>query len=234
MMWNRSKSPRCTPMVLSLAAPALFAVACFAPTAPAAPTTTGDEAWRVADLLDSLMQPRFLQDMGKFGTTRLPVMVIIAGHRSVGVLVPETEVEKQTLKAVEDAQKSYQVSFLHTVAAPPKTFRAHAVPDLQPLYQSGENGRPRYYSAWGKSESEQNTSLKNAAVKALPRLTRTAKETRFTWQNNLVVLRPVRVSQASCTSCHTQAHQGDILGVMVYAVGTGTMKPTIAQKPATL
>ncbi len=177
-------------------------------------------ALQVADALDSIIQPRFQNDAGKFGVGRL---VTVDGHVFVADLEAADPAEAAVLAKAKAYQRDYLIAFLHTTHVPGKFTRGGLSPQPQfKPYLSTLAG-----SGFGRRDLSsaavyfRGQALQPAVVAAFPRLADGAVAP-FMVDNQWVFLRPVRALQSSCLDCHTGAKKGDTLGVMVYAVSSAS------------
>lgn len=169
----------------------------------------------VADMLDSIVQPRFQKNAGQFGVDR----VVFHGHDNIYGLTAVTSGEKRRLRRINAAHRPYVIAFLHCAHKPGKdmvTKETEYEPPIKLTVQtlatatSTDAGSQRLMD-WG------DNNLDKVVVPAWPMLKQGVGVDRDfgNWQ---VVMRPVRASKSSCLSCHAGASRGDTLGVMVYAV----------------
>ena len=177
-----------------------------------------EPARRVADLLDSVVQPRFQKDAGVFGTSRIAT---VEGHESIARFRAADPVEAAVLSTANALGRDYMICFLH-VSHVPGTFKNAKVtrtaarefrPYLTPLAVPDVNAFP----AAKPERNAEARSYEAPVLEALPRL-KAGEKAEAVAGRRLLVMRPVRALQASCMKCHVNAKQGDTLGVMVYAV----------------
>ncbi len=173
----------------------------------------------MADLIDSVIQPRFLKEAGTFGLRRL---VTVNGHEPV-IFTAEDKAEKKLLEQVEAAKRDYFVSFLHVAHKPGKyvrpqppgpapTTKTEVKPHLSPIPTARDSRR----AEGERLTPQQWAGLLQVAVEALPKL-REGKDSSASFEKWAVTLRPV-LAKKSCLDCHEGAKAGDTLGAMVYAV----------------
>ena len=182
------------------------------------PPVNGDTPHQVAETLDRLVQPRFQQNAGRFGMSRI---VDLDGHNNIYFLEAEAPGERRLIRRVYGSHRSVVIAFLHMRHKPgahidPKTPPQAQDADFQPSVDAlaaigaSQAGTDRTYD-WAYK------NLTRVALSSLPALRRGQGRT-VDYQNWLVVMRPVLATHASCVGCHTGAKHGDTLGVMVYAV----------------
>lgn len=187
---------------------------------------------QVANDLDGVIQPRFLQNAGMFGLTR--VIPVVNGHTVgyMGSLGVETPDEKKALARADSARRDYTVAFLHCAHVPGQFVRPGV---FKPVSQHG--GKVVAVKPWlstlivtrDPSPAAQKASApltgddgvqrqwQEAALGALPRLQQ-GHDAQAKVADWTLVMRPVRASADSCVSCHVGSKKGETLGVMVYAV----------------
>lgn len=171
-----------------------------------------------AELLDSLVQPRFQVTNGKdFGMSRLAPR--IKGHGHMGRIEPESESEKRILAQVAALGCEYRLGFVHTgyqlsrfTAKPVPT----NIPDYEPIWRDNQD-----YNA---HKDESLAAYKDRILPKAGQLERGAKidTQQGEWQ---VFLRPVKAEKATCTSCHAGVKVSQVMGAMVYLVKRTT--PTV-------
>ncbi len=202
-------------------APLLLALVLPAMPPPPAP---GDTPQQVADTLDSIVQPRFQQNAGRFGVDR----IAFAGHDNVYGLTSQTSAERRKFRQVNAAHRPYVIAFLHCAHKPGEDLITHTrdkqgtfTPSLQTLaaVTATEPGTEKLM-AWS------DATLSKAVLPSLPVLRQGVGVDRDfgNWQ---VVLRPVRALRSSCLACHAGVKRGDTLGVMVYAVDKDRIKADV-------
>ena len=179
---------------------------------------------QVADTLDSIVQPRFQKNAGRFGVDR----IVFAGHDNIYSLVGMTSSEKRRFRRVNAAHRPYVIAFLHCAHKPGRDLLTKtrdtdndAVPSLQTLASAtATNSGSQKLFDWS------DTHLEKAVLPSLPVLRRgTGLDQDFgNWR---LVMRPVQASRDSCLGCHVGAKRGDTLGVMVYAVDKATIHAPI-------
>ena len=192
----------------------------------------------VANLLDKLVQPRFLQDAGKFGMDRL----VIAGHEdqsahgmeTVYYLKPKNENETSLLRSANAAKRDYAIGFIHcahkpgkflpksktnsgsttTSITPGNTFQTLVVhQDNKDLYDMPDGFETEQ---WNK----RNWVGMNRVVKQAMARVKEGQGVDVNMARLFVALRPIKASQSSCLGCHRGAKNGDTLGIMAYAIST--------------
>ena len=195
---------------------------------------TADTPGRIAKLLDAIIQPRFEEDAGTFGVSRIASFV---GHEFVTLLNARNESEKRLLDQANGINRDYVIAFLHCIHPPGKLrdgrimpVRAKQLgrPYLQALaargplpagvnaaFSRGDDYRPVF--SLGRERSSELKRIQDLAIAKLPRLMKGESAATETKTRDLF-FRPVRASKESCVSCHLGAKQGDTLGVMVYSV----------------
>ena len=194
----------------------------------------------VADLLDKLVQPRFLQDAGKFGMDRL----VIVGHEdqsdhkdeTVYQLEAQNGKEKTLLHAANAAKRDYAIGFLHCAHKPGKFLpksKTNAGSTSESI-SSGSNFemlviREDDQNLYGTSDDFQaedwttpNLDGINRAVKKNLLRLKQGQAVDVNMKRLFLALRPIRASKDACLSCHHGAKRGDTLGIMVYAVSAKT------------
>src|SRR5438309_818000 len=101
-------------MVLALAgAAAVLAAAGFTAAGVAAGgelSAEDESALKVAEILDSIVQPRFQTDSGVFGLSRI---VTISGHERVAGFKTAGPAEARALEKAGAFNREYLISFLH-------------------------------------------------------------------------------------------------------------------------
>lgn len=208
---------RARSFTLALAAggvPLLLALSLHGQPAPPPPAPV-ETPQQVADTLDSIVQPRFHQNAGRFGVDR----IVFAGHDNIYGLSGVTASEKRRFRLVNAAHRPYVIAFLHCAHKPGRDLLSKTrdkegaeKPFLQTLAAatSTDSGSQKLRD-WGDSH------LEKAVLPDVPTLRQGAGMDRDlgNWR---LVLRPVLASRDSCLGCHAGAKRGDTLGVMVYAV----------------
>lgn len=164
-----------------------------------------------AELLDSLVQPRFQVTNGKdFGMSRLAPR--IKGHGHMGRIEPESEAEKRILAQVAALGCEYRLGFVHT-GYQLSRFTAKSVsaktPDYEPIWRDNQD-----YIA---HKAESLAPYTERILPTVGRLERGAKidMQQGEWQ---VFLRPVKAEKETCASCHAGTKTGQVMGAMVYLV----------------
>jgi hypothetical protein len=206
------------------AAPLLLALTL--PAWPSAPSSPGHDAplletpQQVADTLDSIVQPRFQKNAGRFGVDR----VLLEGHDNAYGLAGENGGERRKFRQVNGAHRPYVVAFLHCAHKPgqyvPGGRRGDGEtdPEVQVLATATatEDGTNNLWD-WADAHLDQ------VVLPALAQLRR-GDGVDKDFGNWRVVMRPVRAWQPACLGCHAGARRGDTLGVMVYAVDKNTIR----------
>lgn len=241
---------RPTPICLALVSTGLLVAAGMGalrsqPAAPA-PAKLGSPL-QVADDLDGIVQPRFQEDAGEFGVSRL--MPAVSGHRVgfMGYFDAKTPGERTLLNRAGSARRDYVIAFLHCAHVPGQKAgdtrsEAHHGPlngagdrylttlvvtkDLAPDAPSTSLSRSTFgirNSGYPVGYEKLEGRLQQAAITNIPgplhgRAVQTGVDG---WT---VFLRPVRASADSCVGCHVGSKRGDTLGVMLYAVGSKVNK----------
>ena len=198
-------------------------------------------AAEVADRLDALLQPRFLERDEVFGMDRiyLPLQAHQYHYRDANGamrrqllydLSGRGENEKFLIAEANAPKKDYMVGFLHGVNTLGKLgekkndqdflrSRAAARNRLEVLVAHEQSVTTGYLeghnklSAWAKDTLPAlEKALTASDVKA-----QNGQKTTDTVGAWVLTLRPVK-AQDSCLSCHGKAKKGDTLGVMAYVV----------------
>jgi hypothetical protein len=188
------------------------------------PPTSAETPQQVADTLDSIVQPRFQQNAGRFGVDR----IAFAGHDNIYGLSGVTASEKRRFRRVNAAHRPYVIAFLHCAHKPGRDLLSKTrdkeeapIPSLQTLAAATatDTGSQKLWD-WS------DTHLEKAVLPDLPVLRQGTGMDRDlgNWR---LVLRPVRASRDSCLGCHAGARRGDTLGVMVYAVDKAVLHAPI-------
>lgn len=164
-----------------------------------------------AELLDSLVQPRFQVTNGKdFGMGR--IAPLIKGHGHMGLIEPESEAEKRILAQVTALGCEYRLGFVHTgyqlSRYTGKAVRTNT-PDFETVWRDNAD-----YNA---HKNESLAPYKERILPMVGQLERGAKidTQQAEWQ---VFLRPVKAEKATCASCHAGVKTGQVMGAMVYLV----------------
>lgn len=216
------------PLLLALTLPALQG----APSSGSQETATSETPQQVADTLDSIVQPRFQQNAGRFGMDR----IFFDGHDNIYGLSAMTSAEKRGFRHINAAHRPYVIAFLHCTHRPGQDLgpgerlkkmpvstvaEAPVKPSVETLATatSTDSGNDRLRE-WG------DKNLDKVVVPSWPVLKQGIGVDRDfgNWQ---VVMRPVRASKSSCLSCHAGAKRGDTLGVMIYAVDKNPIRADI-------
>ncbi len=222
-------APRCSrflPTALMLAAgcfPLILTLSTDG-SSPPPPSLSAQTPQQVADTLDSIVQPRFQQNAGRFGVDR----IMFAGHDNIYGLTGMTASEKRRFRSVNAAHRPYVIAFLHCAHKPGRDLLTHTrdsdepdVPSLQTLASATatDSGSQKLFD-WSQDH------LEKVVLPHLPVL-RQGTGIDQDFGNWRLVLRPVRASRESCLGCHAGAKRGDTLGVMVYAVDKATIHAPI-------
>jgi hypothetical protein len=193
----------------------------------------------VVDRLDTLLQPRFLKRDGEFGISR--IYIPLNSHQftrregekvirtPLYALLPANADEKELIQAADSPGIPYVIGFLHsanTLGKPndpvPANSRRYLMPDAQfetlamhtALPESSPVQDRQTLNMWKQENLKAvNEVLKQSADKA-----RKGEKVEAQAGDWLVMLRPVKASEAACLGCHGRAKAGDTLGVMAYAV----------------
>jgi len=191
-------------------------------------TDIDDKASRVADLLDSVIQPRFLEEAGEFGLRRLSTL---NGHEPV-MFTAQSDGEKKVLEEVKAIGRDYFIAFLHVSHKPGKYRAGHAgaAPrsEIQPYLSHIFTERDRYREKKDRLSSTQWADLLQVAVGELPAL-RNGKSATASFEKWGVMLRPVS-ARKSCLDCHAGAKEGETLGVMVYGVANDVAEKSAVEE----
>lgn len=192
---------------------------------------------QVADDLDRIIQPRFVQNAGMFGLSRL--VPFVNGHAIgfMGRFDVETPTEKSLLSQADAANRDYVIAFLHCAHVPgcfvsrgvfqpsarggKLTAQSPSLSTLVVTHNPSLDASPatsQQVSAQSYLYGEGKDRFQRAAVQNLPKLQK-GREVQATVAQWTLVMRPVTASTAACVNCHTGSKKGDTLGVMVYAVG---------------
>lgn len=199
-----------------LSGTALFAGSLLA-AAFAAPTPDAATPQQVAETLDSIVQPRFQKNAGRFGADRV---FALDGHGNVHWVDADSRSERRRFAAVKASHRPYIIAFLHCRHKPgahidpatkPEPFDL-PVPSVNSLTAVGATqvGADRMYN-WA------DNSLLSVVRPHLASL-KHGQGASAQYESWVVVMRPVRALHESCLTCHAGAKRGDTLGVMVYAV----------------
>lgn len=205
------------------------------PTIP--PSHPAKTAMDVADRLDALIQPRFLERGEVFGTNRiiLPLQSHALSYRdsngtlgsqALYALIGRDSKEKTLLAEADAPQKDYVVGFLHganTLGKPTnkKTGfdRISAADRFEPFVMH-EKGLTASYGAINNDLAAWMQETFSTFDKSLPVSEAKAQKGEKTTDTVgvwVLTLRPVK-AQSACLECHGRAKKGDTLGVMAYAV----------------
>ena len=192
----------------------------------------------VAERLDSVLQPRFLERGEDFGLSRIyiPLNAHQYTHRDANnqvtrqplyALVGRGADEKKLVAEANAPRKEYVVAFLHGKNTLGKS--GDKTPERDSLRGFGgvsfyfeplviheadaAQNAPDKLALWFQTNlPEAEKMLSGSVVRA-----RQGEKTSDEIGSYLVALRPVK-AQASCLGCHGRAKTGDTLGVLVYAV----------------
>ncbi len=173
----------------------------------------------MADALDSIVQPRFQQNAGRFGEDR--VTHGLDGHQGIEWIDPDSRFEKRQFAGVKASHRSYVIAFLHCRHKP----GAHIDPPTKPE-PLGDDFKPSTDAliAVGGTQTgaDRNFEWANRALQplVLPHLNqlKQGQPAQTEYENWVVVMRPVRAEHRACLSCHAGTKRGDTLGIMIYAV----------------
>lgn len=217
-------------------------------TAEVAKSLRADSPQKVAELLDSIVQPRFQKfGDGRFGVDRL---VRTHGHDRVR-FEAETPEEQKPLNTALAANYDFVIMLLHTThvsatayyqagkgVVPAPGAKRVVIPVEMDLPDKGDYdlaGRVLSYI----DDRDNNPAAREKGRRANGRRTLPFSENSKAWQKLaietlprlskgqkvdkqvgdwLLAMRPVRAEQKACLGCHTESKVGDVLGVMVYAV----------------
>ena len=212
---SRSPRARFLPCLLALAAGGLPFALALSSAGHSVPPASVETPQQVADTLDSIVQPRFKQNAGRFGVDR----IVFAGHDNIYALTATTASERRRFRRLNSAHRPYVIAFLHCAHKPGRDLLSKtrggdeaAKPYLQTLATAtATNPGSQKLFDWS------NTHLEKVVLPDLPTLRRGTGLDRDlgNWR---LVLRPVLASRQACLGCHAGAKRGDTLGVMVYAV----------------
>ena len=203
----------CVPLVLALTLPALPGVR----AASEKPSASALSPQQVAETLDSISQPRFQQNAGRFGMSR---DIEFDGHENVRWVDATNHFEKRRFAAINASHRSYVLAFLHLRHKP----GAHIDPPLKP--QPLEDFEPVVQTLMTVGGTQKGAdNMFDWAGKALPPVVlphvnqlKQGQPAQADYENWVIVMRPVRALHESCITCHVGTRRGDTLGVMVYAV----------------
>ena len=177
---------------------------------------SGDEAKtsperQTAELLDSLIQPRFQVTNGtNFGMSRIAPR--IQGHGHIGAIKPENDTDKQALAQVGQLGCDYRLGFIHT-GYNLSRFGAKATAQKTPHFTMIWHDVADYNAHKGE-----NLALFSERI--LPTVGRLEKGAKIDTQQGewQVFLRPVKAEKETCVSCHAGIKPGQTMGAMVYLV----------------
>lgn len=167
----------------------------------------------VADLLDRIVQPRFQRDDDeRFGMDRL---VKLRAHAGAGRFYRLNPAESALLASANALNRDYLVGF---VRVPESRIKSAADAQADFLVVSSRSVNSRDTDRRLANPTVHRPELEQSALALLPEARKhgSAHGTEGQWS---VSLRVVRAAKGSCLGCHKGARQGDVLGVMVYAVG---------------
>jgi len=203
--------------------PLLLALSLHSQPVPPSPISA-ETPQQVADTLDSIVQPRFQQNAGRFGVDR----IVFAGHDNIYALTATTASERRRFRRLNAAHRPYVIAFLHCAHKPGRDLLSKtrggdeaAKPYLQTLATAtATNPGSQKLFDWS------NTHLEKVVLPDLPTLRRGTGLDRDlgNWR---LVLRPVLASRQACLGCHAGARRGDTLGVMVYAVDKAVIRAPV-------
>ena len=198
-------------------APALLALTL--PALSSHPDTSPQTPQQVADTLDSIVQPRFQKNAGRFGVDR----VLLAGHDTAHGLAAENAGERRKFQQVNAAHRPYVIAFLHCAHKPGqyRHSKEHGDGMTDPSVETLA-AETATEDGVGKLWDWSDANLDKAVLPEVATLRRGAGVDKD-FGNWRVVLRPVRADREACLSCHAGAKRGDTLGVMVYAVDKNTV-----------
>jgi hypothetical protein len=207
-----------------------------------------DTPLKIALVLDCITQPRFQDDINKFGTSRL--LPVAGGHLRSGGIHTETKKDRDLLKSAENSDHDFLIGFFHCAPVPGKAqnplptlpaAKRTAIltdrpgpgsPSVSSFVENAE-GIAQIYAHLNSLNGRQNQDFRaeeaknlysemgKAAHKALPKLMK-GKGTEADAGDWLIVMRPVRAMKATCLTCHKDAKMGDTLGAMAYMVSKKT------------
>ena len=206
-------------------------------TVPAVPPHPAKTAVEVADRLDSLLQPRFLERGEVFGVERiiLPLSAHALTYRDANgqlgrqllyALIGRDSKEKTLLAEADAPQKDYVVGFLHGANTLGKlnekktAFGRASLTDRFEPFVMREKGANASYSAINNNFAawmQETFSTFDKSLAASDAKAQKGEKTTDSAGAWVLALRPVK-AQASCLQCHGKAKTGDTLGVMFYAV----------------
>lgn len=206
------------PLLLALALPGQTPIQTAPVSAAASSPPTADPSEKVADTLDSIVQPRFQKNAGQFGVDRV---VHIEGHEGVPWIDAGNPFEVRRFAAVKAAHRSYVIAFLHCrhkpgayvdppTPADPSDGTVPSSVDALIAVGGTQAGANRTFE-WA------NKALNPVARPYLGQLLK-GQPAQADYENWVVVMRPVRALHQACLDCHAGTRRGDTLGVMVYAV----------------
>ncbi len=183
----------------------------------ATPAPSAETPQQVASTLDSIVQPRFQQNAGRFGADRV---FALDGHGNVHWVEADSRAERRRFSAVKASHRPYIIAFLHCRHKP----GAHIDPPTKPEPLDLAKPTVDALTAVGKTQigadrmyDWANKSLNFVVLPHLSAL-KHGQPVQAEYENWVVVMRPVRAQHQSCINCHAGARRGDTLGVMVYVV----------------
>jgi len=220
---SRLPRARLLPCLLALAAGGLPFALALSSAGRSAPPSSVETPQQVADTLDSIVQPRFQQNAGRFGVDR----VLLEGHDNAYGLAAENAVERRKFRQVNGSHRPYVVAFLHCAHKPGQYLHSKERGDAETnsyvqvlaTATATQEGTSRLWD-WG------DTHLSGVARPALTEL-RQGNGVDKDLGNWCVVMRPVRAWHNSCLGCHAGTKRGDTLGVMIYAVDKNVIQRPI-------
>ena len=208
-----------TPILAFALFAATLLAAAFAQSSPelAVHPHSASSPLQVAETLDSIVQPRFQQNAGRFGVDRV---FALDGHGNVHWVESDSRAERARFASVKASHRPYVIAFLHTAHKP----GAHIDPATKPQESDMPVPAINSLTAVGASQVGADRMYDWANAHLKPVVTAhmmTLKQglpAQADYQNWVVVMRPVRALHQGCITCHAGAKRGDTLGVMVYAV----------------
>lgn len=167
---------------------------------------------QVADLLDSVIQPRFQVTNGKdFGISR--VAPKIKGHGHMGMLKPENDKEAKILEQVTASGYEYKLGFVHNGFAlsrySGKAVSAKELPSFDRIWKDNKDFIEKALPG-----------LEAAATKVLAKADRLEKGQDVEVESGdwHVFVRPIKAERETCASCHAGVKPSQVMGAMVYLV----------------
>ena len=167
---------------------------------------------QVADLLDSVIQPRFQVTNGKdFGISRIAPK--IKGHGHMGILKPENDKEAKALEQVAASGYEYKLGFVHNGFAlsrySAKTIPAKDLPSFDRIWKDNNDYKEKDLPG-----------LESVGSKVLAKAERLEKGQGIEVESGdwRVFVRPVKAERDTCASCHAGVKPGQTMGAMVYLI----------------